>query len=107
MFKFTTMLRSLGFIAFIHITATAAGASDLSDPTRPLRFRAPSQVTQTLELNSILIAEGRRFAVVNGQQLAERERIGRWRVVRIEPDRVVMSDNGQTRVLRLHTEIRH
>lgn len=42
----------------------------LRDPTRPLEFqaqRAPSALT----LNAILIGEGRRLAVINGNQLAE------------------------------------
>lgn len=42
----------------------------LRDPTRPLAFRAQNPSTP-LTLNSILIGEGRRLAVINGTQLAE------------------------------------
>ncbi|MEX1033876.1 MAG: hypothetical protein WDZ30_10995 [Cellvibrionaceae bacterium] len=80
-------------------------ADQLSDPTRPLNYRQAGSAEARLELNSILIAKGRRIAVINGQQVAEGERSGNIYVLRILPNRVIISRNGNEIELKLHNTI--
>ncbi|MBS3804474.1 MAG: hypothetical protein KGY54_07995 [Oleiphilaceae bacterium] len=78
-------------------------ASALEDPTRPSDFRRavsePSQA-RSYSLESILIGPSRRAAVIDGITRIEGERFGGVRLVNIYPDKVVLSDQGQARVLR-------
>jgi len=69
----------------------------MRDPTRPLNYRAQSQTTP-LTLNSILIGEDRRLAVINGNHLAERDRIPNTRgitVKRIEAQAVLLEQGDK------------
>lgn len=81
-------------------------AEKLQDPTRPLQYHAPVANVEHLQLNSILVASGRRFAVINGRALAENEAVGGIRVVRIEKDRVIVRQGGKTKTLVLHRDIK-
>lgn len=78
----------------------------LKDPTRPLTYRATTRNTETLQLNSILFARGRKLAVISGQQYGEKQQRGSVRVLSIDEDSVVISQNGKRRTLFLHRTIR-
>ena len=81
-------------------------ADQLQDPTRPLLYRAPVANVESVQLNSILIASGRRLAVINGKPLAENDSMDGLQVVRIEKDRVTVSKNGKIQILILHHDIK-
>ena len=81
-------------------------AQALDDPTRPSGFQAPVQASKpeaSFSLDSIMIGAGKRLAVINGQMVREGQSLEQARVVRVTPDRVVLSVNGQPRVLRWNT----
>lgn len=80
-------------------------AEQLLDPTRPLDYRQSSRSEVPLNLNSILIGKGRRIAVINGQQMAEREQRGDIYVLRILPNRVIVRRNDKQIELELHNPI--
>lgn len=79
----------------------------LEDPTRPSGFNAPTaeapKPQANFSLDSIMIGDGKRLAVINGQMVREGQSLEQARVVKVTPDRVVLSVNGQQRVLRWNT----
>jgi MSHA biogenesis protein MshK len=81
----------------------SAPAHALKDPTRPPGFQsAPSApVTQTAyALNSIMIGEERRIAIINGEPVREGEALADARINSIHHDHVVLQVDGAERVLR-------
>lgn len=91
------------FLLTLVVGAGSAVAEELSDPTRPLDYRQTQTSKPPLELNSILIGEGRRIAVINGQRATERQQIGDVFVLRILPNRVIVRRDGQQIELKLHS----
>ncbi len=80
------------------LVSGVALAEELRDPTRPLDYN-PGGASVELELNAILVGEGRRLAVINGQQLRENEAVansGGIRLQRIDARSVVMAQDGKT-----------
>ena len=55
----------------------------LTDPTRPAQYSPPIKRV-SYQLESILFSEQRRVAVINGQVLAEGEKIGNAKVTSID-----------------------
>lgn len=104
--------------AVLLLAALPVLADDLEglvDPTAPLNMSvALSGVDSTdlgsmllpqferYELNSVLIRENDRIAVVNGQRLRVGEGIGTARVTRIDQNGVILEINGEPRVLALY-----
>lgn len=83
-----------------------AQAEELRDPTRPLDYN-PGRASVELELNAILVGEGRRLAVINGQQLRENAVVansGGIRLQRIDARSVVVAQDGKTWRLSLAGE---
>lgn len=78
----------------------------LEDPTRPSGFQAPVEAPKpqaSFSLDSIMTGNGKRLAVINGQLVREGQALDDARVLRVAPDRVVLSVDGQQRVLRWNT----
>lgn len=96
------MYKRILFPMILAAAVAPAAAEQLLDPTRPLDYRVGEAIEIPLELNSILIAQGRRIAVINGQEAGERERIGDILVLRILPNRVIVQRNGRQYELNLH-----
>lgn len=86
--------------------SASASAEQLRDPTRPLGYTAGENAEAPLQLNSILIGENRRTAVINGQRAGEKERIGDIHVLRILPNRVTVQRNGKEYELKLHNPLK-
>ena len=86
MFKLAILITTLLFVS----TAFA-----LSDPTRPSGFRAAPAKEQALQLETILIGEQRKIAVINGKALTEGERIGEATVVQINKHKVQVKKAGK------------
>jgi MSHA biogenesis protein MshK len=82
-------------------------AESLRDPTQPLGYRTTRNNPLTLNLNSILISEERKLAVINGEQLRENETIpgaGGTVLRRIEAGSVVVQQGDKSWRLRLSTQ---
>ncbi|PTY39012.1 hypothetical protein BGP77_09680 [Saccharospirillum sp. MSK14-1] len=70
------------------------------DPPRPQPGGSVNSDNQTpLTLESVYILDQQAYAVINGQWLSVNERLGNYRVVSIEADRVVIQGNGERRTL--------
>jgi hypothetical protein len=93
-------------LALLTAAVMPAAAQQMMDPTRPLDHRVGEAREVPMELNSILIGKGRRIAVINGQEAAERERIGDILVLRILPNRVIVQRNGRQYELNLHGSLK-
>lgn len=82
----------------------AAQEDELRDPTRPLNYRVATGSGVKLELNSILIGDQRKLAVINGQRLRENEIIKGTDGIRlrsIESQAVVLQQGAKIWRLRL------
>ncbi|MDO3723179.1 hypothetical protein QVZ43_15795 [Marinobacter sp. chi1] len=101
-----TRLKSVGLMASLlaALWAFSAPALALKDPTRPPGFGgAPSKAVPktSLAVQSILVGNGRKVAVINGEPRAEGQSFGKIRVRRILRDRVEVLDHGRLRTLYL------
>lgn len=85
------------------------------DPTRPMseaEIRAWLQggpdgaASADLDLQSILISDARRLAIIDGQRVAVGDRIATARVVAIEAGRVRLERAGETLILELDSSYR-
>ncbi len=92
------VLIAAGVLLLCASSSTAIAADNLRDPTRPLNFTAQSPSGQRLQLQSIILGEGRRLAFINGQALGEQDVIQgtQVRVVRIQADRVLVQRGSDT-----------
>lgn len=92
-------------------------AQPLPDPTRP---PSPAEVraffdthdrdhepASGLRLQSVLISDQRRLAIINDQRVGEGDRIGQAEVLRIEPGRVHLRHHGMVRTLTLSGRQQH
>lgn len=85
-------------------------AETLPDPTRPpaeagLAGAALAAAASGPVLQSVMIAPGRRTAVISGQLLTEGELFGEAKLIRIAEGEVVLSGPDGQRVLRLFPEV--
>lgn len=101
-----------GVIALVLAMAPGWGtclAQALSDPMRPPAFAAPS-ASATGEpaseggsvLQSTLLSNGRRIAMIDGKPMRVGDRIGAARIISIEPGAVTLREANKTRVLQLY-----
>lgn len=96
--------RGLAGLVMTMLLAAAVSADDLRDPTKPPQQRQSSQQPAAItrySLDSILISDSRRIAVINGVSLAVGERVRNAAVRRIARDRVLLEINGKTHTLVL------
>lgn len=94
-------MRALVF-AVLTAYAAGAGAGSLSDPTRPYVPQAPTQASGAgFELQSTLVAPGRKVAVIDGRRLQIGDRYRGAVVVAIEPYEVRLQHEGRELRLRL------
>lgn len=106
------MYRQIGItLALSLLLALPATAQTLSDPTRPTplggeRRAAPAQ--QTWTLNSTLVAEDRRIAIINGHAVGVGDTVSGARVVRVEQEAVWLEYQGNRfrRTLSTSTDIK-
>ena len=93
-------------IAFLlgGVTALAAAAQPLSDPTRPPGARtgeAFAPAPAPTRLQSVLIGPERSIAVIDGRAVALGERVGEAIVVSIAPSEVVLRRGADYQTLKL------
>ena len=93
------------------LLASSAGAfgqeGALGDPTRPTSLSEPGEArVQAVQaprwrLQSTLVADDRRVAVINGHTVSQGERIEGATVVEVRSDRVTLQKDGQRVILLL------
>jgi len=85
--------------------ACGVSAWALDDPTRPPGYALPSAAgtakTSPWRVNEIVIAKGRRHAVINGRRVRVGDRIRGARLVAIQPDAVHLQSPSRRWVLPL------
>ena len=90
--------------AFLIVMVVASSLSQaLTDPTRPSSYASVATVQSALKLESILYANKRRVAVINGRALSVGDQLGDVKITAIGKQRVTLSRDGKSQVLRLKT----
>lgn len=91
------------------LTAAAAGASgtDMRDPLRPPGYiestgttAAPAFDAGAWKLAYTLVSQGRRVAIINGDNVSAGDVVAGARVIAIEPGRAVLDYNGRRFTIR-------
>jgi len=91
--------------------AQAAAQQGLLDPTRPPTVAPSPQATAERAappgplLQSVLLAPGRKIAVINGEPIALGEKLGEATLVRITETEVVLKHGREMRVLKLYPSV--
>jgi MSHA biogenesis protein MshK len=67
----------------------------VTDPTRPSSYRSVENKKTQFVLESILIGEQRKVAVINGKALLEGEKIAGAKVIKINKENVRIVKNGK------------
>lgn len=77
-----------------------------NDPTRPIDYKPATRAVGNvsgLTLQSLLIAQQRKHAVINGQRVKEGDRVSGAKVLQITAEGVVVEHSGKRRTLKLNT----
>lgn len=87
----------------LSMSAQAAAADRLADPTRPPEARSVKSgpTRDTVRVEAVLRSAGRDLAIVNGKVVHAGDRIGTAQVAAILPDGISYVRDGQTHVARL------
>ena len=96
----------------LSMTAKAAVANGLADPTRPADARPTThgESLKAFRLEAILQSGERRIAIVNGQVVRAGDRIGAIRILEVNADGVRYLRAGESHVARLEgrtMQVRH
>jgi len=87
------------------LLAGSALAQQMADPMRPPEFAAaatPGETATAPEVQMIMIAPERRYAVIDGYPVMQGGQVRDGRVVRIEETQVTLrGGTGETKVLKL------
>lgn len=96
MFKVFVVRRA---VSFILLALLACGATSsvwaYSDPTRPPGFGEQRSKKTAFKLNSILVSEGRKVAIINGKAVSEGERVSGAKVLSISKTVVKINQRGK------------
>jgi hypothetical protein len=87
----------------ISLTAQAAWADQLLDPTRPANARSSvsTQTVAPLRVEAILRSDERHLAIVNGKVVQAGDQVGTARIDEVLTDGVRYTRAGQTHIVRL------
>ena len=104
------LVRKMAFAGLaLWLMAGGASAQTLADPTRPpdaLNFAAGADATESGPvLQSVLIARGRRLAVISGEEVRQGGKFQEWTVVRITPNAVMLRRGKDVQKLKLFPQI--
>lgn len=95
-------------LALLAPCASALAQTGLGDPTKPTALSDPDEVAAAQaaqgprwRLQSTLVADTRRVAVINGRTVAQGERVDGAQLVEIRQDGVTLEHEGQRITLRL------
>lgn len=81
--------------------ALSVSAADFIDPTRPYGYGTGTGKRGGLVLQSTVVSDGRKVAMINGRNYRVGDRVGKSTVVEILPHEVVLKRGDKTRRLRL------
>ncbi len=91
---------------FLLMLVPAAAAQGLADPTRPpVGMAATADVTADAGgpvLQSVMLAQGRKVAVISGEMVALGGRYGSSRLVKLTETEAVLKNGGEITVLRMY-----
>lgn len=96
--------RRLACLFGLLLTAPPVPAEELRDPTRPpavLNPSAPAAAPAAPVLQSVLIAPGRRAAIINGVTVEMGGSYGGAKLVNVSEAQVVLRNADQVQILRL------
>lgn len=106
MFNSHKMMSTPRLMMALIFVMICSGATALNDPTRPSAFRSTESV-QSLQLESVLISDTRKIAVISGNVVTEGESVKGFTVIKINKDSVKGQSRGEIVTLTLgHAEIR-
>jgi MSHA biogenesis protein MshK len=92
-------------VLLVCASAPTAAQTGFGDPTRPTSLSEPeaARVVQgpRWRLQSTLVADNRRVAVINGRTVAQGERVDGAQLVEVRSDGVTLEEDGQRFQLRL------
>lgn len=96
-------------LAALVLAAPAALAQRLGDPTKPTALDGPDEDRAAevaaqgprWRLQSTLVADTRRLAVINGRTVAQGERVDGARLLEVRQDGVTLELDGERITLRL------
>lgn len=100
------MIRGLAAALFA-LAGVAAAQQGLGDPTRPTSLAEPEPVAKATQsgprwrLQSTLVAESRRLAVINGRTVAQGERVDGATVREVRQEGVTLDVDGRQVELRI------
>jgi MSHA biogenesis protein MshK len=96
-------LRAMVFLAVVPWALTA-GAQGLVDPTRPpgaLAAGGDAAATSGPVLQSVMLSQGRKMAMISGELVVLGGRYGSARLVKLTESEAVLKDGAETTVLKL------
>lgn len=91
-------------VILLSLTARAAMADRLVDPTRPYNAKSDStaEPTDSIRLEAILRSGDRHLAIINGKVVRAGERVGPARIDEVFADGVRYTRDGQSHTARLN-----
>jgi MSHA biogenesis protein MshK len=92
------------------LTAQAAVADRLADPTRPANAKAVASAverTDVLRLEAVLRSEGAPVAIVNGKVVRAGDRIGTARIDEVLSNGIRYTRDGRSQVALLDSKVIH
>ena len=94
-------------LLLVTVASFSSAVFSLSDPTRPSAYTAVVGKKENLRLESILIGESRKVAVINGSVVAEGDSVDGIKVLKIRKNGVDVSRGGVNSTLKIQrTSIR-
>ena len=97
------------FISTCFLECAFAQQGLLIDPMRPQQIQSPKQslpaaqkpvAAESWVLSTILTSAERKVAIINGQPFQQGDSLNGYKVIEIEPDRVVLKGNKSKVLLR-------
>lgn len=102
-------------VLLLMIAGTSIAANVLADPTRPPspaeirawfdRDTGADETPTHWRLQSVLLSEHRRIAIINNRRVGVDDRIDQARIVAIEPGRVILDHHGEQIILTIESRI--
>lgn len=89
------------FLSVLAAVAGAASAAEFRDPTAPYHVPGGSVASTGPVLQSTVVSETRRTALISGRYYNVGDRLGNSVIREIRPYQVVLESNGRTTYLRL------
>ena len=96
-----TAMTLTGILGWLLLAAEPTWGASFADPTSPYVGGAP---TPTSGLQSVLISDQRKIAVIDGRRVGVGDRVGQAVVTDIQPYRVLLRRGDQTITLKLQPQ---